>query len=78
MTFYCKMQNSQFRIDRKMKQDKKYNCIIYLLIVLQAIKDMDVKLLIIGDGPNLQKLVDFIKNEKISEKVEIIKSVAWL
>ena len=46
------------------------------MYVLQAIKDMDVKLLIIGDGPNFQKLTDFITNEKISEKVEIIKSVA--
>lgn len=46
------------------------------MYLLQAIKDMDVKLLIIGDGPNLQKLTDFIKNEGISEKVEIIKSVA--
>ena len=46
------------------------------MYLLRAIKDMDVKLLIIGDGPNLQKLTDFIKNEKISDKVEIIKSVA--
>lgn len=45
------------------------------MYVLQAIKDMDVKLFIIGDGPNLQKLTNFIKNEKISKKVEIIKSV---
>ncbi len=45
------------------------------MYVLQAIKDMDVKLLIIGDGPNLQKLTNFIKNEKITDKVEIINSV---
>jgi len=46
------------------------------MYLLQAIKDMDVKLLIIGDGPNLQKLTNFIKNEEISSKIEIIKSVA--
>jgi len=46
------------------------------MYLLQAIKQMDAKLLIIGDGPNLQKFTDFIKNEKISDKVEIIKSVA--
>ena len=46
------------------------------MYLLQAVKNMNVKLLIIGDGPNLQKLTDFIKNEKISDKVEIIKSVA--
>ncbi len=46
------------------------------MYLLQAIKQMNAKLLIIGDGPNLQKLTDFIKNEGISEKVEIIKSVA--
>ena len=46
------------------------------MYLLQAIKDLDMKLLIIGDGPNLQKLTDFIKNEGISSKIEIIKSVA--
>jgi len=45
------------------------------MYLLQAIKQMDAKLLIIGDGPNLQKLIDFIKNEGISDKVEIINSI---
>ncbi len=46
------------------------------MYLLQAVKDLDMKLLIIGDGPNLQKLTNFIENEGISSKVEIIKSVA--
>ena len=45
------------------------------MYLLQAIKDLDMKLLIIGDGPNLQKLTNFIKNEGISSRIEIIKSV---
>jgi len=45
------------------------------MYLLQAIKQIDAKLLIIGDGPNLQKLIDFIRNEGISDKVEILKSI---
>ena len=38
-------------------------------------KELDVKLKIIGDGPNYKKLNEYIQNEGLVEKVEIIKKV---
>ena len=45
------------------------------MYLLEAIQNMNAKLLIIGDGPNLKKYMDFIKKTGISDKVEIIKSI---
>ena len=45
------------------------------LYLLEAIKNMDVKLLLIGDGPNFDFLKGFIQKNHITNKVEIIKSV---
>ena len=45
------------------------------MYLLEAIKKMDAKLLIIGNGPNFYKFTNFIKSEGIRDKVEIIKSV---
>jgi glycosyltransferase involved in cell wall biosynthesis len=45
------------------------------MYLLEAIQNTNAKLLIIGDGPNLKKYTNFIKKTRISDKVEIIKSI---
>lgn len=43
--------------------------------LIEAIKDLDANLLIIGDGPNHEILEELVKSLKISDKVRIIKKV---
>ncbi len=45
------------------------------MYLLQAIRTLDMRLLIIGDGPNRKKMLDFIDGEGISDKVKMIRSV---
>jgi glycosyltransferase involved in cell wall biosynthesis len=44
-------------------------------ILIKSIKELDVELIIIGDGPNYQKLLNLIKRLKINDKVKIIKRI---
>ena len=44
-------------------------------LIVNAVKDLDVKLLLIGDGPNYEEITSLVKLLKISDKVEMIKSV---
>ncbi|MGI0077224.1 MAG: glycosyltransferase, partial [Nitrosopumilaceae archaeon] len=69
-------------IEKKIKGDKPMIISVGRLIdqknqlyLLEAIKNMDVKLLLIGDGPNFDILNEFIQKNHIANKVEIIKSV---
>lgn len=43
--------------------------------LIEAIKDLDANLLIIGDGPNFQHLNDVIQTLQVEDKVQIIKRV---
>lgn len=43
--------------------------------ILEAVRDMNVRLLIIGDGPNRPKLDEYIERENLKERVRIIRSV---
>lgn len=45
------------------------------MYLLEAIKNVDAKLLLIGDGPNFNILNEFIQKNNIKDKVNIIKSV---
>jgi len=45
-------------------------------VLIKSIKDLDVELIIIGDGPNYQRLLDLIKQLRVENKVKIIKRVA--
>lgn len=69
-------------IEKKIKSDRPIIISVGRLIdqknqmyLLDAIKDMNVKLLLIGDGPNFDTINDFIQKNHIENKVEIIKSV---
>ena len=44
-------------------------------ILIKSIKNLDVELMIIGDGPNYQKNLDLVKQLKIENKVKIIKKI---
>ena len=44
-------------------------------VLIKAIKDLDVILLLIGDGVNLKNLQELVSNLKINEKVKFIQSV---
>jgi len=44
--------------------------------LVQAMTDIDAKLIIIGDGPNLESLTKLIETFNLKNKVEIIKSVS--
>jgi len=43
--------------------------------LIQAIKDLDVKLLIIGDGPNYETLSSLAKSLGVSDKMQFIKNI---
>lgn len=45
------------------------------MYLLEAIKNVDAKLLLIGDGPNFDILNQFIQKNHIEDKVNIIKSI---
>ena len=45
------------------------------LYLLEAIKDLNVKLIIIGNGPNYSKIMEYIEVNNMSEKVQIINSI---
>jgi len=45
------------------------------MYLLEAIKNVDAKLLLIGDGPNFNTLSEFIQKNHIENKVNMIKSV---
>lgn len=53
----------------RLDSEKNQECL------LLAIKDINVKLLLIGDGPDYQKLFELTKKLKIEKKVEFIKAV---
>lgn len=46
-------------------------------ILIKSMKTLDVKLIIIGNGPNYEKLIDLINKLKIVNKVKIIKRVPY-
>ncbi len=46
-------------------------------VIIKSVKDLDVELIIIGDGPNYHKLIDLIKQLKIENKVKIIKRISY-
>jgi len=43
--------------------------------LIESIKDLDANLLLIGDGPNYNSLVELAKSLEVSDRVQIIKSV---
>jgi len=43
--------------------------------IIRSIKDLDVKLLIIGDGPDYEQYIDLINSLNLSNKVNIIKNI---
>ena len=53
----------------RLDSEKNQECLVH------AVKDIDVKLLLIGDGPDYKKLFDLTKKLKIEKKVEFVKSV---
>lgn len=53
----------------RLAKSKNQECLI------EAIKDMDVILLLIGDGPNYQSLVNLVSSLNCNNKVKFIKSV---
>jgi len=70
------------KIEKKIKYNKPIIISVGRLIdqkkqmyLLEAIKNMDVKLLLIGDGPNFDFLKEFIQKHHIANKVEMIKSI---
>jgi len=76
------LENFSPLIGKKIKSDKPIIISVGRFIeqknqmyLLQAIKDIDAKLLLIGDGPNFHILNKFIQENQIENKVEIIKSV---
>jgi glycosyltransferase involved in cell wall biosynthesis len=44
--------------------------------LIEAIKDLDVNLLLIGDGPNYESLIELAKTSGVIERVQIIKRVS--
>jgi glycosyltransferase involved in cell wall biosynthesis len=81
---YNRVNLEQFspKIEKKIKDTKPIIISVGRLIdqkkqlyLLEAIKNMDVKLLLIGDGPNFDFLKEFIQKNHITNKVEMIKSV---
>ncbi len=53
----------------RLAKSKNQECLI------KAIKDMDVILLLIGDGPNYQPLINLVSSLNCNHKVKFIKSV---
>lgn len=43
--------------------------------LIESIKDLDVNLLLIGDGPNYESLVELARSTGVSDRVQIIKRV---
>ena len=43
--------------------------------LIESIKDLDANLLLIGDGPNYEPLIELAKSMGVSERVQIIKRV---
>jgi glycosyltransferase involved in cell wall biosynthesis len=46
-------------------------------ILIKSIKTLDVKLIIIGNGPNYERLINLVNKLKIEDKVQIIKKVPY-
>lgn len=44
-------------------------------IIIKSVIDLNVELLIVGDGPNYLKLINLIKKLKIQDRVKIIKKI---
>lgn len=44
--------------------------------LIEAIKDLDSNLLLIGNGPNYSSLIDLAKKLEVEDKVKIIKRVS--
>ncbi|HXT84312.1 MAG TPA: glycosyltransferase family 4 protein [Verrucomicrobiae bacterium] len=44
--------------------------------LIESIKDLDVNLLLIGDGPNYESLLELAKSIGVSDRVEIINRIA--
>jgi glycosyltransferase involved in cell wall biosynthesis len=44
--------------------------------LIESIKDLDVNLLLIGDGPNYESLLELVKTTGVSDRVQIIKRIA--
>ena len=46
------------------------------MYILKAVKNLDVKLTVVGDGPNYSRLNNFIVNNKMEDQVKIIKRIS--
>lgn len=46
-------------------------------VLIKSVKDLDVELIIIGDGPNYKKLIDLRKELKIEKKIKFIKRIPY-
>lgn len=83
-TIYNKIDLNKFSINCKKKIENSRPTIISVgrLIdqkdhsyILEAIKDLNVNLIIIGDGPNYSKFQNYIKENNLKDKVKMIKKI---
>jgi len=83
-TIYNKIDLKKFSINCKKKIENSRPTIISVgrLIdqkdhsyILEAIKDLNVNLIIIGDGPNYSKFQNYIKENNLKDKVTMIKKI---
>ena len=81
---YNRVNLSRFSPDIPAKMDLKKPTIINVArlsheknqeCLIRAVKDLDVKLLLVGDGPYYSQLKDLVEELEINEKIEFIKSV---
>ena len=81
---YNKVDLKKFSSSGKKKFEKSIPTIISVgrlidqkdhSLIIKAIKNLNVNLIIIGDGPNYQKLLDYINENQLQNKVEIIKKI---
>lgn len=57
-------------VGRLISQKTRYN-------IIRSIKNLNVKLLIIGDGPDYNQYVELINSLNLNDKIKIIKSVPY-
>ena len=54
----------------RLSKEKRFD---FLINVIEKLKDFNIKLLIIGNGPLKEKLMKLIKEKKLNNKIKIIK-----
>ena len=81
---YNKVNLKKFSSNGKKKFEKSIPTIISVgrlidqkdhSLIIKAIKNLNVNLIIIGNGPNYQKLLNYIDKNQLQNKVEIIKKI---